>query len=131
MRLHRLEVAAFGTADGMESSETNGEGQPAGWKARDGRLWFPTTLGVVVIDPKEIAINEVPPPVIIEQVKADQVVLFGDDARIEHEARDQSSYVSDRLRPLSSPSTINHGSLATTRRMSSPSWTSRSSLTFG
>src|SRR5947207_9623766 len=40
-RAQSAQVAAFGTADGMESSETNGEGQPAGWKARDGRLWFP------------------------------------------------------------------------------------------
>src|SRR5206468_1977250 len=58
-----LEVAAFGATDGMESSETNGEGQPSGWKARDGRLWFPTTLGVVVIDPRTIPRNEPPPSV--------------------------------------------------------------------
>src|SRR6185295_371441 len=77
-RASTMQVAAFGTADGMESSETNGEGQPAGWKARDGRLWFPTTRGVVVIDPKTIELNEVPPPVVIEQVKADEDVIFGD-----------------------------------------------------
>ncbi len=41
-------AAAFGTADGMESSETNGENQPAGWKARDGRLWIPIIKGVVL-----------------------------------------------------------------------------------
>ncbi|MBI3852788.1 MAG: ATP-binding protein [Verrucomicrobia bacterium] len=77
-RVQSVQVAAFGTADGMESSETNGEGQPAGWKARDGRLWFPTTRGVVVIDPKTVEVNEVPPPVVIEQVKADDEIIFGD-----------------------------------------------------
>ncbi len=34
-----------GTADGMKTAESNGETQPAGWKARDGRLWFPTGKG--------------------------------------------------------------------------------------
>ncbi|MEY2410621.1 MAG: hypothetical protein QOF48_3291 [Verrucomicrobiota bacterium] len=74
-RARAVQVAAFGTADGMESSETNGEGQPAGWKARDGRLWFPTTRGVAVFDPKLIQVTEVPPPVVIEQVKADKEEL--------------------------------------------------------
>jgi ligand-binding sensor domain-containing protein/signal transduction histidine kinase len=67
-----LQVAAFGTADGMESSETNGENQPSGWKAKDGRVWFPTVLGLVVIDPKQIGQNEMPPPVVIEDVFANR-----------------------------------------------------------
>jgi ligand-binding sensor domain-containing protein/signal transduction histidine kinase len=71
-----VQVAAFGAADGMESTETNGESQPAGWKARDGRLWFATTAGVVVIDPKTIPSNE-PPRVVIERVKADGKTVFG------------------------------------------------------
>jgi len=62
---------ALGTADGLKSAETNGEKQPAGWKAHDGRLWFPTIYGVVAIDPKRFPAAETPPPVIIEQIKAD------------------------------------------------------------
>jgi signal transduction histidine kinase len=73
----------------MESSETNGESQPSGWKARDGRLWFPTVRGVVVIDPKTIEIPMTPPPVVLEQVKADEAVIFGDGAtRSKAETRD-------------------------------------------
>ena len=79
-RANIVECAAFGTADGMESSETNGESQPAGWKARDGRLWFPTIHGVVVIDPKSIQVSDVVPPVVIEQVQVDDEVIFGDGA---------------------------------------------------
>src|SRR5204862_1829906 len=82
-----LEVAAFGATDGMESSETNGEGQPSGWKARDGRLWFPTVRGVVVIDPKTIEANEVPPPDIVAQVKADDEIIFGDGVATEVKKR--------------------------------------------
>jgi hypothetical protein len=58
---------AYGTADGMRSRECNGGFQPAGWKARDGKLWFPTLKGVVAIDPTQIKTNELVPPVVIEQ----------------------------------------------------------------
>ena len=60
----------YGVGDGMRSSETNGGNQPAGWKTADGRLWFPSLKGVVVIDPEKI--NPLPPPVVIEKVIADQ-----------------------------------------------------------
>ena len=35
----------------MKSRECNGGFQPAGWAARDGKVWFPTMKGAVVIDP--------------------------------------------------------------------------------
>ena len=98
-----VQVTAFGTADGMESSETNGEGQPAGWKARDGRLWFPTTRGVVVIDPKTIELNEIPPPVVIEQIKADDEVIFGDG--VAADVRRRTSAENRDIRRLTSSAT--------------------------
>jgi len=64
-----------GTADGMRSAESNGEVQPAGWKARDGRLWFPTGKGLVVIDPKLFAMKENPPRSLLESLKADGAEL--------------------------------------------------------
>ena len=62
----------YGEADGMLSSETNGEHQPAGCHASDGRLWFPTMKGAVVIDPERVYRNLQPPPVIIEEVAIDE-----------------------------------------------------------
>ena len=106
-RARAVQVAAFGTADGMESSETNGEGQPAGWKARDGRLWFPTTRGVVIIDPKTIEISEVPPPVVIEQIKADEEVIFGDGASDRSKVQSLKSKVGVGVAPDPQPSTLN------------------------
>jgi ligand-binding sensor domain-containing protein len=66
-----VESVAFGKADGMASRECNGGAQPAGWRADDGRLWFPTVAGVAVIDPARIPRNQVPPPVMIEGVVVD------------------------------------------------------------
>jgi ligand-binding sensor domain-containing protein/signal transduction histidine kinase len=82
-RAGKVQCIGFDTSDGMETPETNGgENQPAGWKAHDGRLWFPTARGVVVIDPKRIRDEEAllsrPPPVVIEQVEADDKVVYGD-----------------------------------------------------
>jgi hypothetical protein len=57
---------SYGGGDGMANHETNGGGQPAGWQTRDGRIWFPTVKGPVVIDPERIVTNERPPPVHIE-----------------------------------------------------------------
>jgi PAS domain S-box-containing protein len=47
----------YGVADGMKSKECDGGVQPAGWKSRDGRLWFPTILGVVSVDPNSLVSN--------------------------------------------------------------------------
>jgi signal transduction histidine kinase/ligand-binding sensor domain-containing protein len=61
---------SYGVADGMKSSEGNGGSQPAGWKARDGKLWFATIKGLVSIDPRQS--GAILPPVIIEQVILDR-----------------------------------------------------------
>ncbi len=37
--------------------------QPAASRTRDGRLWFSTTNGLVVVDPNHLLSNKVPPPV--------------------------------------------------------------------
>ena len=71
-RASSVNSISYGVNDGMASRETNGGGQPAGWKARDGRLWFPTVKGAVVIDPSQSLINELPPPVVIERVLANK-----------------------------------------------------------
>lgn len=59
---------AYGKDDGMKSAECNGLTQPAGCKTEDGRLWFPTLKGVVIIDPENTKNNTLPPPVLIEKV---------------------------------------------------------------
>lgn len=61
----------FGRSEGMYNSECNGGYWPAGIRARDGRLWFPTQDGVAVIDPGAVTANSAAPPVVIESASLD------------------------------------------------------------
>jgi signal transduction histidine kinase/ligand-binding sensor domain-containing protein/DNA-binding response OmpR family regulator len=68
-RIDRLPSVVYGTADGMNTTECNGRIQPAGWKAFDGRMWFPTMKGVVVVDPRKAGIPPPPLSVQLERVR--------------------------------------------------------------
>lgn len=70
-RSQSVHAVSYGRLDGLISVQFNGVGQPAGWKSRDGRLWFPTTKGLVAVE-AGIPVNEAPPPVVIEQVVVDK-----------------------------------------------------------
>jgi len=78
-RIGSITSVSYGKADGMKAIECSGAHQPAGWKTRDGRLWFPTTKGLVMIDPQHLKTNILPPPVYIEQVMVDQKPLGPDE----------------------------------------------------
>ncbi|HYT60390.1 MAG TPA: two-component regulator propeller domain-containing protein [Haliangiales bacterium] len=69
-RLRTLPCVAYGIADGMKTTQCEGGTAPAGCRGSDGRLWFPTVDGVVVVDTKAARRNPRPPPVFIEQVYA-------------------------------------------------------------
>jgi PAS domain S-box-containing protein len=64
----------YGIGDGMPSSECN-TASPGGWKTTDGKLWFPTIKGVVVIDPDRLTSNRLPPPVVIERIIINKAAL--------------------------------------------------------
>jgi ligand-binding sensor domain-containing protein/signal transduction histidine kinase len=65
----------FGKADGMRNGDLNTGTQPNGWRARDGRLWFPSTHGIIVVDPAHLFLNQSPPASRIEALLADDVPL--------------------------------------------------------
>jgi signal transduction histidine kinase/ligand-binding sensor domain-containing protein/CheY-like chemotaxis protein len=68
-RLDRIPSSSYGVADGMNTTECNGGIQPAGWRGRDGRMWFPTMKGVVVFDPKKAGLTTPPPAVLMERAR--------------------------------------------------------------
>jgi len=73
---------SYGRGDGIEVEECNGGYQPAGWKSKDGRLWFPTQAGVTVVDPARLPLNPSAPPVAIEAVLVDDQPAALDAVRI-------------------------------------------------
>ncbi len=67
---------SYGKADGLESTECNGGISPAGCRARDGRLLFPTMKGISVIDPKMMNIVSSDfSPIFIEEFFVDGQVV--------------------------------------------------------
>ena len=66
---------AYGTIDGMLNAECNGGLSPAGIKAGDGKMWFPTQDGVAIVDPEAVSRNLQPPPVVIESFQLDHLRL--------------------------------------------------------
>ena len=70
----------YGKSDGMLNAECNGGRWPAGVRARDGKLWFPTMGGVVVIDPTTVSTHTQPPPVVIESLLVDRIPTAFDSA---------------------------------------------------
>ncbi len=67
----------YGKADGMPSEECDTGFFPAGLKTGSGLLWFSTTKGVVVIDPRHLPASTPPPTAVIEQVLVDGKEISG------------------------------------------------------
>jgi ligand-binding sensor domain-containing protein/signal transduction histidine kinase/CheY-like chemotaxis protein len=59
----------FDMRDGMRSAECVGAVQPAGWRARDGRMWFPTVRGLVSVQPSLVDAQRPPADVRLEEVR--------------------------------------------------------------
>ncbi|MDQ3256733.1 MAG: histidine kinase [Acidobacteriota bacterium] len=63
---------AYGKADITTATVAFSGAQPAACKTEDGRLWFATHKGVVVIDADRIKLNEQVPPVVVESILVNQ-----------------------------------------------------------
>ncbi len=89
-RATRIVSTSYTERDGMRSREANGGMQPAGIRASDGRLWWPTQDGAVVVDPSRIQHNKVPPPIVIEALTSDETLVdhLGGAAQLQASQRD-------------------------------------------
>ncbi|MBL9125169.1 MAG: hypothetical protein JNG90_16145, partial [Planctomycetaceae bacterium] len=67
-RRSRLEYLPFTPTDGQRTIECRGDVQPAVWRMQDGRLWFATIHGLIVLDPHHLRIPLPPAPVVIEEL---------------------------------------------------------------
>jgi signal transduction histidine kinase/ligand-binding sensor domain-containing protein/DNA-binding response OmpR family regulator len=79
-RTRRVHSTGYTERDGMRNREANGGVQPAASKGPDGRLWFATQDGVVVVNPADaVRRDSLPLRVVVEQVTSrDSVVSLSD-----------------------------------------------------
>ncbi|HEV2454036.1 MAG TPA: two-component regulator propeller domain-containing protein, partial [Verrucomicrobiae bacterium] len=71
-KISRVHCQTYGVNDGMPTIECTEGFQPAGCKTPDGRIWFPTSKGLVNVSPRNLAMNLLPPPVQIEAMLVDE-----------------------------------------------------------
>jgi signal transduction histidine kinase/ligand-binding sensor domain-containing protein len=70
-KIKGVHCLTYGIDDGMPTIECSSGLQPAGCQTSDGRLWFPTTKGLAVVNPRTIKINRLPPPMVLEGLLVD------------------------------------------------------------
>ncbi|HYG24348.1 MAG TPA: two-component regulator propeller domain-containing protein [Verrucomicrobiae bacterium] len=67
-RAARVLCRTYIEADGLPSRECTQGSQPSAARTADGTLWFPTTRGLVSVQPDRLRQNPFHPPVIIESI---------------------------------------------------------------
>ncbi|HZL13449.1 MAG TPA: two-component regulator propeller domain-containing protein, partial [Verrucomicrobiae bacterium] len=72
-KINSISCRTYGKTDGLPTRECSAGSQPAALLARDGRLFFPTTEGVVSVNPSELKPNSRPPQIFIESVRVDGI----------------------------------------------------------
>jgi|GEM_PF-1752719 len=69
----KVHPRVYGIVDGMKTEEAAGDDrQPSAWRGQDGRLYFGSRKGLVVLDPDRLPRNARIPPVVIEDFLVDQ-----------------------------------------------------------
>ncbi|HMB93674.1 MAG TPA: two-component regulator propeller domain-containing protein [Rhodothermales bacterium] len=81
---------SYTEAEGMRNREGNGGMQPAGIKTHDGRLWFPTQDGVVIIDPSDVPLPAAPSVILENAHVRDEVRPVADGLELGAGERDVS-----------------------------------------
>jgi signal transduction histidine kinase/ligand-binding sensor domain-containing protein len=67
-QLKKITSLPYSPTDALRVIECKEGVQPSASVAQDGRLWFSTIRGLIVLDPKHLQRNVPPPPVAIEEV---------------------------------------------------------------
>jgi len=70
-KIGSVNCTQFNESSGMVNRECNGGNSPVGWKDMEGRLWFPSLKGLVMINPEKLNTTEDFPPVFIEKINVD------------------------------------------------------------
>ncbi len=71
-KIAKINSVGYGAQDGMLSTECNGGRQPASIKDRNGKFWFPSQDGVVIVNAENESYNSLPPSVVIESATVER-----------------------------------------------------------
>jgi signal transduction histidine kinase len=82
-KLASVNCIAYGKGEGLPTLECSGGFQPAFGETPDGRLWFPTSKGLVAVDPNDVKTNQLAPPVIIEELRVNDKTVESREPKIE------------------------------------------------
>ncbi len=86
--LQELDTSFFTIRDGLSGSSKYGNHQPTAGIGPDGKIYFPGTNGVSIVEPERIIINDTPPVTRIEQILVDlENAPLEERLRLTHEAR--------------------------------------------
>jgi len=80
-RSSHLRSIAYGRNEGLPSLQPAFDNAPTAWRAADGRLWFSTRKGLLVVSPQDIRDNPTPPPVLLTRVTVDDRPVALRDSR--------------------------------------------------
>ena len=72
-KIGRVESQVFDGPDSVTTADKSNSQERVGCKSLDGRIWFPSAKGVVIIDPAHIPTNRTAPAVHIDRVLANSV----------------------------------------------------------
>jgi len=67
-QIKKITSLPYSPTDALRVIECKPGVQPAASVAQDGRLWFSTIRGLIVLDPKHLQRNTPPPPIVIDEV---------------------------------------------------------------
>jgi signal transduction histidine kinase/ligand-binding sensor domain-containing protein len=70
---HRVQIETFDHVDGVPGTAQQMRPIPSAIETTDGRLWFATTGGLVLIDPSRIVRNAPPPPVTVWSISSEGI----------------------------------------------------------
>ncbi len=72
-----MHCLTYGINDGLPTLECSEGCSRRDAETADGRLWFPTSKGLVAVDPQNVKRNSLPPPVVIEGMRVDDRLVAG------------------------------------------------------
>jgi signal transduction histidine kinase/ligand-binding sensor domain-containing protein/CheY-like chemotaxis protein len=80
-QLRSINATPYGAVDGMPNESCSSMVQPAAWKSRNGRIYYPTTSGIAVVDPAQLP-SEIHGKPVIERVMVDRKPIPLSDAEV-------------------------------------------------